>query len=122
MGNTPSLPTVSSSNLLRFVSICAKSARLVNAGSLSKSSPTDALAIVTVTAATGRGACEIVTPNRTQNRRLDCSHRGNLSLGQPLGVQGADLLVVGGSGHSELYGGLIGGRADRIVHRGFNGV
>ena len=28
----------------------------------------------------------------------------------------ADLLVVGGSGHSELYGRLIGSRADRIVH------
>lgn len=28
----------------------------------------------------------------------------------------ADLLVVGGSGHSALYGRLIGSRADRIVH------
>jgi nucleotide-binding universal stress UspA family protein len=26
------------------------------------------------------------------------------------------LLVVGGSGHSALYGRLIGSRADRIVH------
>jgi nucleotide-binding universal stress UspA family protein len=29
---------------------------------------------------------------------------------------GADLLVVGASGHSELYGRLVGSRADRIVH------
>ena len=28
----------------------------------------------------------------------------------------ADLLVVGGSGHSALYGRLVGSRADRIVH------
>jgi nucleotide-binding universal stress UspA family protein len=28
----------------------------------------------------------------------------------------ADLLVVGGSGHSALYSRLIGSRADRIVH------
>ena len=28
----------------------------------------------------------------------------------------ADLLVIGASGHSELYGRLVGSRADRIVH------
>ncbi len=28
----------------------------------------------------------------------------------------ADLLVVGASGHSELYGRMIGSRADRLVH------